>query len=105
MSELLLTPKRARVGLCEVAGDGVVLDVAGEPQAVAAWPDERHAQRVTRLATRIIAVEFFDLDSMPRAELTAVWHRVPHTRSVPVGAGLALTLSGVPSYVVRESRS
>jgi hypothetical protein len=93
------------VGVCELTDDGVVLEVAGGPQAVAAWPDERRAQRVTRLATRLISVEFFDLDSMPRAELTAVWHRVPHTSSVPVGAGLALTLSGVPSYVVRESQS
>ena len=105
MSELLLTPKRARVGLCELAGDGVVLDVAGELQPVAAWPDERRAQRVSRLATRLIAVEYFDLGTTPRAELTAVWHRVPHTRSVSVGAALALTLSGVPSYALRESRS
>jgi hypothetical protein len=105
MSELLLTPKRTRVGLCELAADGVVLDVAGAPQAVAAWPDERRGQRVSRLATRLLEIEFFDLDTTPRAELTAVWHRVPHTRSVPVGAGLALALSGVPSYVVREARS
>ena len=79
--------------------------MAGHPQAVAAWPDERRAERVTRLATRVIAVELFDLDTTPRAELTAVWHRVPHTRAVPVGAGLALTLSGVPTYVVSEARS
>jgi hypothetical protein len=105
MSELLLTPKRARVGLCELVADGVVLDVAGDPHAVAAWPDERHAERVTRLATRLVAVELFDLDTTPRAELTAVWHRVPHTRSLPIGAGLALTLSGVPTYVIRGARS
>ena len=104
MSELLLTPKRARVGLCELVADGVVLDVAGEPQAVEAWPDERLAQRVTRLATRVVAVELFGLESSsPRAELTAVWHRVPHTRSLPMSAALALTLGGVPTYVVRSS--
>jgi hypothetical protein len=81
-----------------------MLDVDGQPQAVADWPDERRAERVTRLATRLIAVELFDLDTAPRAELTAVWHRVPHTRSVSMGAGLALTLSGVPTYVVGEAR-
>ena len=105
MPELLLTPKRARVGLCELVADGVVLDVAGEPQAVDVWPDERLAQRVTRLATRVVAVELFGLESRPRAELTAVWHRVPHTRSLPMSAALALTLGGVPTYVVKETYS
>jgi hypothetical protein len=99
MSELILTPLRERVSSCELVADGVVVALGHRQVLVAAWPDERAAQRVAGLATRVLAVELFDLEGRPSAELTAVWHRVPHTRTVPVAAALALMLSGVPAYV------
>jgi hypothetical protein len=104
MSELILTPQRERVQSCEFVANGVVVDLGTRQALVAAWPDERAAQRVAGLATRVLAVELFDLDGAARAELTAVWHRVPHTRTVSVPAALALAVSGVPAYVNAAAR-
>jgi hypothetical protein len=104
MSELLLTPQRERVRSCELVADGVVVDLSGRQVLVAAWPDERTALRVCGLATRVLAVELFGLGGTPRAELTAVWHRAPHTRTIPVSAALALVMSGVPAYAVGADR-
>jgi hypothetical protein len=103
MSELLLTPQRERVQGCEVAIDGVALELSGRRVMMNVLPDERHAARACRLANRVLSVEFRGLDGdSARARFTAVWHRVPHTQSISVAAGLALALAGVPSYVLRE---
>jgi hypothetical protein len=106
MPELLLTPQRHRVRSCEVVADGAALAFGDRRVWIEARPDERRAARACGLATRILQVEFTVLDdARPRANVTAVWHRVPHTRSLPVDAALALTLSGVPSYVFTEATS
>jgi hypothetical protein len=105
MSELLLTPGRVRVSVAELVPDGVVLDIGGVHRMVPSWPDERRAQRIAGLATRLMQIELFDLDTNPRAALTAVWHRIPHTRELPLSAALALTMSGVPTYSCEVPRS
>jgi hypothetical protein len=89
---------RSRVRVDDVLDDGVVVRCGDRFAVVQAWPDETAARRAARLATRLVAVDLFDLDGTPYAELTAVWHRVPHTRSVSMGAAMAFVLAGVPGF-------
>jgi hypothetical protein len=104
MSELVLTLARGRVRRCRPVAEGVDLQLDQGSVRVGFEPDERAAYRVCGLATRVLRVDLVDLEGLaPRAEVTAVWHRVPHTRAAPVAAGLALTLTGVPTYVVSEA--
>jgi hypothetical protein len=92
-----------RVRVEELLDDGVVLTCGAQLLVVRAWPDDVAARRISGLATRLLAVDLYDLDGTPGAELTAVWHRVPHTRPISMGAALALLFSGVPTYA--EARS
>lgn len=83
--------------------EGIILELPGRRVTLDLIPDDRLAARASRLATRVLSVEFRGADDAHlRAEFTAVWHRVPHTRAIPMSAALALTASGVPSYVVHE---
>jgi hypothetical protein len=101
MSELVLTPNRGRVVRCTAAADGVDLHLDHGSVLVRIEPDDRAAYRACGLATRILSVELADLDGpAPAADVTAVWHRVPHTRGLTVAAALALTRAGVPTYLV-----
>ena len=101
MSELVLTAPRERVHTSEPVPEGVRLVSATRSLVVAVDPDEHLALRLCRLASRILAVEVHDPD---RAEVTAVWRRVPYTRRIPLSAALALTLSGVPTYLHADHR-
>jgi hypothetical protein len=101
MSELVLTPARGRVRRCVDVPDGVDLHLDQGSIQVSVAADVRAAYRVCGLATRVLRVDIVDPEGpMPRAQVTAVWHRVPHTRSAPVAAALALAQAGVPTYVV-----
>lgn len=102
LSDPALTPPtaagRTRVRVDELLDDGVSLTCGAHLIVVRAWPDDVAAYRAAGLATRLLAVDLYDLDGTPGAELTAVWHRVPHTRSISLGAAMALLFSGVPTY-------
>lgn len=102
LSEPALTPPaaagRTRVRVDELLEDGVALTCGAHQIVVRAWPDDAAARRISGLATRLLAVDLYDLDGSPGAELTAVWHRVPHTRSISMGAAMALLFSGVPTF-------
>jgi hypothetical protein len=105
MSELLLTATPERVLGCELVPEGVRLESASRSLVVDVEPDEHVALRLCRLATRILAVELHDPGSARGgAEVTAVWRRVPYTRSIPLSAALALTRSGVPTYLSVQDR-
>jgi hypothetical protein len=102
LSELALTPPasagRTRVRVDELLDDGVRMTCGAHRFVVRVWPDDAAARRAAGLATRLLAVDLFDLDGTPAAELTAVWHRVPHTRPIPMAAAMAFLFSGVPTY-------
>jgi hypothetical protein len=99
MSELLLTTDE-RVRCCGLVAEGARLETTSGVWLVEAEPDDRLALRTCRLATRVLGVRFTAEGGTVRsAEVTAVWHRVPHTRPVPLGAAVALACSGVPAYV------
>lgn len=103
MSELVLTPRRTRVAVHELTEDGLVLEVGGAVVPTGCWPDDRSARRLARLATRVVDVELRVDGPEPSgftARVTGVWHRMPHTRPVPVAAALALLRSGVPTFLV-----
>lgn len=109
LSALHLTPRpaavRRRARVQELVDDGVVLVCDDDrPVVVRAWPDDDAARRAAGLATRLMAIDLHDLDGAPRAELTAVWHRVPHTRPVSIGAAMAFVLGGVPAFTDAPAR-
>lgn len=100
VAELVLTPSRERIRSCEQVAGGVRVEVGSGPVELDHTPDRRAARRLCRLATRIVEVEVRTVRGVAvGADVTAVWHRVPHTRPVPVGAALALVLAGVPGYL------
>jgi hypothetical protein len=103
MSELVLTPALERVRRCTANARGLDLHFDSQSVSIEAEPDERTAQRTFGLATRVLRVDLVGVEGpAPFAEVTAVWHRAPHTRATTLSAGLALTLAGVPTYMVNE---
>jgi hypothetical protein len=85
------------------AVDGVHLTTASAARDLAVAPDFISARRLTSMARRRDLVEIvLDGSDHGYGVLTATWHRVPLRRTIPLGAALALALSGVPASLQDE---
>jgi hypothetical protein len=83
---------------------GVHLTTASGSRDLAVDPDFASARRLTSMARRRDRVEIvLDGDHHGYAVLTATWHRAPLRRTIPLGAALALALSGVPASLQDET--
>jgi hypothetical protein len=101
VSEALLAPDRhvMRVHAARRDGDAVVVRDDGTA-LLRTHLDHRGAHQACGLARRILHVTFHAGASTTQADVTAVWHRLPHTVPVSLGAAAALVLAGVPGHVI-----